>query len=146
MKTNKEIDELLQKSIQLAIANKNLYVTGEHVLLAMLQQEEFASLLLEFGVDVEDFSNDLKDYVETKLDKQQDNETDKIKKTQAVERIFNRSLTQVLFSGRERLTIYDIFVSMLSETKTYSSYLCIKYGIKQSEFIEFVKKYHYSKL
>ena len=140
MKTNKEIDELLQKSIQLAIANKNLYVTGEHVLLAMLQQEEFASLLLEFGVDVEDFSNDLKDYVETKLDKQQDNETDKIKKTQAVERIFNRSLTQVLFSGRERLTIYDIFVSMLSETKTYRSYLCIKYGIKQSEFIEFVKK------
>lgn len=146
MKTNKDIDELLQKSIQLAIANKNLYVTGEHVLLAMLQHEEFASLLLEFGVDVEDFSNDLKDYVETKLDKQQDNETDKIKKTQAVERIFNRSLTQVLFSGRERLTIYDVFVSMLSETKTYSSYLCLKYGIKQSEFIEFVKKYHYSKL
>ncbi len=146
MKTNKDIDELLQNSIAIAIEKKNIYVTGEHVLLAILNLDDFWNLLEDFGVDVEDFRTDLQDYLDTKLDKQQDLDSSKVMKTQVVERIFNRGLTQVLFSGRKELTIYDIFVSMMSETKTYTSYLCLKYGIKQSEFIEFVKKYHYSKL
>ena len=36
-------------------------------------------------------------------------------KHSALERVFNRAVTQVIFSGRKKLTIKDIFVSLLSE-------------------------------
>lgn len=144
MKPQKEIEQLIAKSTKLAQDSAHEYVTSEHVLSIMLQDNEFVNVLENFGVDITDFVEDLNNYLQQKLTKV--NNKKPPSKSAALERIFNRGLTQVLFSGRDNITLYDIFVSMMSESKTFSSYLCLKYGIKREQFIDFIKKYHYKKI
>ena len=45
------------------------------------------------------------------------------KKTNSVERVLNRCFTQVLFSGRQRMEIADVIISILSEKNSFGYYL-----------------------
>jgi ATP-dependent Clp protease ATP-binding subunit ClpA len=145
MKPQKEIETLLKRAEQIAREHNHEYMYTEHVALAMLDEEKFTNMLQDFGIEVHDFKDDLKQHMVTKIPQVKKSPTPMVK-TQSVERIFNRSLTQVLFNGRENITYYDIFVSMMSETKTFISYLCLKYNINKEEFVDYVKRYHYKRM
>jgi ATP-dependent Clp protease ATP-binding subunit ClpA len=145
MKPQKEIETLLKRAEQIAREHNHEYMYTEHVALAMLDEEKFTNMLQDFGTEVHEFKDDLKQHMVTKIPQVKKSPTPMVK-TQSVERIFNRSLTQVLFNGRENITYYDIFVSMMSETKTFISYLCLKYNINKEEFVDYVKRYHYKKM
>ena len=144
MKPQKEIEQLLVLSTRLAGQLNHEYVTSEHVLRCMLDDAEFIGVLKNYAIDVEELIDDLDLYLDRKLPKVSNKP--EARKSSALERILNRGLTQVLFSGRDRITFYDIFVSMMSESKTFTSYLCLKYGCKREEFIDFIKTYHYRKV
>jgi ATP-dependent Clp protease ATP-binding subunit ClpA len=145
MKPQKEIEQLLQQATKIANSHNHEYMQSEHLLYAMLNNEEFANVIAEYEVDLVDFTNDLKQYIKTKIPVC-NKKLDTVKKTQSVDRIFNRALTQVLFSGREKISFYDIFVSMLGEQKTFVSYLALKYGIQKDPFIDFVKRHHFKQI
>ena len=56
-------------------------------------------------------------------------------KTLSLDRVFNRAVTQVIFSGRTKLHCRDIFVSLLSETSSHAYYIlkkAVQQEIKQS--------------
>ena len=143
--SKKNVDKLLKSAEAIAKKYKHQYMFTEHVFLAMLNSEEFVNTLVDYGVEVDDLRNDVKDYLQEKLPSVKQSPTP-LTKTQSVERVFNRTLTMVLFNGRENITNIDIFVSMMGETKTFVSYLCLKYGINKEDFLDYVKRYHYKKM
>jgi len=137
MNTGREVDQCLESAGKIAQQMGHNYITTEHMLLAMLKRQDFAQVLIEYGVQVQNLMQDINDYLANKY--KNIGKSSGILKTQALERIFNRALTSVLFSGRESLTLYDLFVSMCSENNTHSSYFLIKYGVDKREFIDFLK-------
>jgi len=142
LKFSKEIENIIEQANRCAFDNKHKYITTEHLLFAMLNNKKFCKTLDEFGVDVIEFKNDVEEFIKIKLTKIPDLKPNGPHKTQALERTFNRAYTQVLFSGREKLTIYDLFISMMAETNTHSSYFIVKYGIDKEEFINFIRENH----
>jgi ATP-dependent Clp protease ATP-binding subunit ClpA len=52
----------------------------------------------------------------------------------------NRSVTQVLFTGRKVVTTIDLFLSIGSETNSHAHYYLLKYGITKNEFVPFWQK------
>ena len=58
------------------------------------------------------------------------------RRTNALERVFNRALTQVLFSGRSHIQLMDLFISMQAETISYARYFILKYGLDHNKLIE----------
>ena len=143
--SKKNVDKLLKAAEAIAREYKHQYMFTEHVFLAMLNSKDFVAILVDFGVDVEDMRNDAKDYLQQKMPTVKQSPTP-LNKTQSVERVFNRTLTMVLFNGRENITNVDIFVCMMGEQKTFVSYLCLKYGIHKEEFLDYVKRYHYKRM
>jgi ATP-dependent Clp protease ATP-binding subunit ClpA len=59
------------------------------------------------------------------------------RKTNGLERCFNRALTQVLFTGRRTVATVDLYLAMLAENNSHAQYFLLKYGIKKQEFIDF---------
>ncbi len=117
------------------------YVTLEHLVFAMLCEEKFYELIQNFGADAEYIKTNLEHYLKTKLD---DIKIDPVprgfkpKKTQTVERVLNRAFTQVLFSGRQSIELVDVFLSLLSEKRSYAVYYINKGGIERDKFADFV--------
>lgn len=62
------------------------------------------------------------------------------KKTNTLERVMNRSVTQVLFTGRRQVSTVDLYMSIATETNSHASYFLIKYGVTKSEFLSYWQK------
>ena len=146
MRFSKEIDALLERASQLAVKSKHRYITTEHLLLVMLRDKTFRNALIEFGVQVSEMEKEVENFV-SKNGILATGLTDAgQQKTQALDRVLNRAFTQVLFSGRNQLNVFDIFMSILTENSTHSSYFIMKYGIKKDELLSFLGENYAKKL
>ena len=140
VQTNPEIEIIVANATNVASSKNHEYVTLEHLLQAMVSSEEFGSFLANFGADVELMQTDIDVY----LDKQTylvSKVYDIVpKKTHSLERVFNRAYTQVLFSGRQSLQSIDLLLSIMTETKSYASYITFKYGLDRHKLVNLWNK------
>ena len=138
MKTAKEVDKCLDIATKFASKYGHSYISTEHMLLAILKNKDFAKLLYKFGVQLDELCLDLESHIVQQYAKYTQS---KPVKTQSLERVFNRALTSVLFTGREIVQIIDIFVSIMAENNSHSSYFLMKYNINRDDFLEFCKRH-----
>ena len=126
---NSSLEKIFNHAVDTAKKYKHDYVTIEHMLFAMLHDEDFKEFLLDFGIKVADMGKDLARYLETQLDSIQTKQEGEYtpKKTSSLERVFNRCFTSVLFLGKEEIEPVDIFLSMFSEDKSFVAWLMKKY-------------------
>ena len=134
---NPEIEVIVNNASESAKNLNHEYVTVEHLLLAITQHEPFGELLSNFGADLPGLQKDLTEYLNTQTYLTTEVEPVKPRKTHALERVFNRAYTQVLFSGRNHMQVLDLYISIFSETNSYSVYFLIKYGLDRADVVDF---------
>tara|TARA_B100001287_G_scaffold276739_1_gene289090 strand:- start:1643 stop:3886 length:2244 start_codon:yes stop_codon:yes gene_type:complete len=136
---SKELKAVFDKAVSDAKKLQHEYITLEHLLFAMLCEDTFGTMINGYGVDVEFMKKELENYLKTHLENIKIEEKKfKPKKTSAVERVLNRAFTQVLFQGRNDITIPDVFISILTEKKSWAFFITQKVGIKKDKFQEYM--------
>jgi ATP-dependent Clp protease ATP-binding subunit ClpA len=138
---SEQLQAIFEKAVNDCKKLNHEYVTLEHLVFAMLCEEKFFELIQNYGADT--------DYIKTNLEHHLKNKCEEItiesppknfkpKKTQTVERTLNRAFTQVLFSGRQSIELVDVFLSVLSEKRSYAVYYITKGGVDRDKFSDFV--------
>jgi ATP-dependent Clp protease ATP-binding subunit ClpA len=141
LQENPEIEKIVEAAVEYAVELGHKYVTVEHLSYALLNNENFAGILNELGVDLESLIAEIEDYLETKLNKLVNGIPEvEPKKTHALERVFNRAYTQVLFNNRTKMVPVDLFLSITGETQSFAAYFFIKYGIDKNKVVELHNK------
>ena len=136
---SKELQLVFDKSIKDAQKLQHEYITLEHLLYAMFCEENFINITTMFGADVDYIKANLEHHLKTNCEDIKIEETKfKPKKTATVERVLNRSFTQVLFAGRQHIELTDLLLSMLSEKKSISTYYLEKGGVEKQKFADFI--------
>jgi len=136
---SKELAAVFDKAVSDAKKLQHEYITLEHLLYAMLCEETFGTMINGFGADVDYMKKELENYLRTNLDNIKiDEKKFKPKKTSAVERVLNRAFTQVLFQGRNSINIADVFVSILTEKKSWAYFITQKVGVSKDKFQEYI--------
>ena len=136
MQNNPEIESILEQAQKIAVSKKHDYVTLEHLMLALVKHSRFWRCLEQFGTSPEAISKDLEIYLDSQAVLV--SSKDKVKeprKTNALERVFNRALTQVMFGGRRTMSTIDIWLAIMAETNNYASYFMLKHGVTKQEFV-----------
>jgi ATP-dependent Clp protease ATP-binding subunit ClpA len=136
MQQNPEIEQILAQAQKLARAKKHEYVTLEHLALSLVRHAPFNTVLKKFGVMVDALENDFEMYIDSQVHLKLQSNADP-KKTNALERVFNRALTQVLFAGRRQVTTIDLWLALMNENNSHAHYYFLKYGVDKKAFIEF---------
>ena len=137
MKNNHEIEQIVASAVKLAKDRQHEYVLTEHVLLALVRYQSFQTVLKDFGTDVDMLDAELEAYLQSLTSLVTTKKDVQPRKTNALERCFNRAMTQVLFTGRRELTTGDLYLAMMSETNSHAHYFLLKYGVKKVEFYEY---------
>ena len=144
MQDNPEIDAIIEGAVKIARTWKHEYVLTEHLLLSLIRHEPFRKTLNKFGCDVAMLETELCGYLDSCVSLVQDNEEATPRKTQGLERVFNRALTQVLFSGRRQIVTIDLYLAIMSETNSHAHYFVLKFGVSKGVFAEFWKRHYKS--
>ena len=141
---NPELEVIIKDATESAKSLNHEYVTLEHLLRSMVAYEPFNQLLTNFGVDSDALVRDLDEYLIHQTFLVNEGAESMPKKTNSLERVFNRALTQVLFSGRQQMQLIDLYLSIFSEHNSHANYFLLKYGVDNREaFVEYYNK-HYS--
>lgn len=143
MNNSPEIENIIEQAIAFAKARKHQYCTVEHLLLALINHTPFKKCLDSFGADTELMTQEVGSYLdglhamELKHIAMEDVQP---RKTNSLERVMNRSVTQVLFTGRRQVTTIDLYLSMASEGNSHAHYFLLKYGVNKQEFVNHWQK------
>lgn len=143
---NPEVEQIIEQAIQIAKQRKHAYVTLEHMLLSMISHQSFKRMLDTFGVDTDAMALDISVYIDNLRSMVVDQPEDGFqpRKTNTLERMFNRAVTQVLFTGRRQVETIDVYLSMLTETNSHANYFLLKWGVTRTEFVAHWQKYQVS--
>jgi ATP-dependent Clp protease ATP-binding subunit ClpA len=138
-----EIESIIEQAIAFAKDRQHQYCTVEHLLLALIKHTPFKKCLDSFGADIDNLTKEVEYYLDNlrsivmPIDQGQDISP---RKTNSLERVINRSVTQVLFTGRKQVTTIDLYLSMLSENNSHAHYYLLKYGVTKNEFVPYWQK------
>jgi ATP-dependent Clp protease ATP-binding subunit ClpA len=138
-----EIEAIIEQAIAYAKVRQHQYCTVEHLLLALIKHTPFKKCLDSFGADVDNLTKEVEYYLDNlrsivmPIDQGQDISP---RKTNSLERVINRSVTQVLFTGRKQVTTIDLYLSILSENNSHAHYYLLKYGLTKNEFVPYWQK------
>ena len=133
---NPEIETIIAKASEYAKELNHEYVTVEHLLLALITYNNFETMLREFGAEYDNLTAEVRLYLEGREEIVKEDEPSP-KKTYALERVFNRAFTQVMFSGRAHMQTIDLFISILQESNSHAVYFLLKYGIEGTKLVKF---------
>jgi ATP-dependent Clp protease ATP-binding subunit ClpA len=136
MQNNPEIEKIIEQAVRIAGSKRHEYVLTEHLVLSLIRHSPFRSVLQKFGTDVAAFEHDVQTYLDALPSKKTTTDIQP-RKTNALERVFNRALTQVLFTGRRAVTTADLYLAIMSETNSHAQYFFLKHGVTRTEFIRF---------
>ena len=137
MNTSPEIENIISKAIEKAKSYNHQYVTIEHLLYALITHQPFKKCLSQFRVEVDMMIDEVEGYLNA-LHAIKSNDPDCVpSKTNTLERVMNRGVTQVLFTGRKTVTTLDLYLSIATEGNTNAHYYLLKYGVVKGNFIDF---------
>lgn len=147
MQNNQEIEQIIEQATRIATEKRQEYVLLEHLLLALIRHVPFKNVLDKFGIDTEMMDKEVEAYLDSQtgiMVSNKSSSTIKPTKTVSLERVFNRALTQVLFTGRRKVTTGDLYLGIMPEVNSHAQYFLMKYGASREDFLEFWQT-HYQK-
>jgi len=140
MQQSPEIENIVERAIEEARMRQHEYVTVEHLLLALITHTPFKKCLNSFNVDVERMTDEVSAYLNGLHAIEVIDPGVQPKRTNTLERVMNRSVTQVLFTGRRQVTTIDLYLSIASEGHSHAHYFLLKYGVTKNEFLSHWQK------
>lgn len=138
---SKKVEKMVERAVVVANSNNHEYVTIEHILLSLLHEKDINELLLEIGSQPAKIKADVITFLSDPAFKKSENLKDvPAKRTSALNRTFQRALTQLVFSGRNELTNEAILLSILSEETSHAYYFLNKNGVVREKLIDQMRK------
>ena len=134
-----ELQSSLRLVVTLAKQRAHEYLTVEHLLLALLENENAVEALVACAVNVDQLGKDLIQYIDEHTPTVDINEDYSPQPTRSFDRILQRAIFHVQSVASSRLVEgSDLLVSMFSEHDTYAVYLLKKQGVTRLELTQYL--------
>lgn len=135
-----DIEQIILTAIDLAKKLKHEYVTLEHLTAVVLDDAEVRSMCYEVSADYEGLQSALLEYLKTECTElvKDPLEEPTPRKTQMLERVFNRALTQALFQGKKAINQLDLMASILAEDRSTSAVYAEQMGLTKGKVVSWL--------
>ncbi len=135
---SKELERALIKAIKDAKNRRNEYVTVEHMLLGLLDDDFTMSIIENCGGSKEELQKKLEDFLASSLPVFKENQKVDPKQTIAFNRVLQRAVNHVQSCGKKVVDTGDVLVSIFTESESHAVYFLSSEGVKKLEVLEYI--------
>ena len=132
------LEKTLRDSYQLATNNKHEYVTLEHLLLCLLEDQDALSVLRACAVDTNSLKINIENFISKDLENLKDNFTGEPKLTNSFQRVLQRAAIHVQSSGRENVTGANMIVALFSEKESHAVYFLHQQNMSRLDAVQYI--------
>jgi ATP-dependent Clp protease ATP-binding subunit ClpA len=119
---SRSLEQSLHRALALANERRHEYATLEHLLLALIEDQDAAAVMRACNVDLDKLKRNLVDYIESELDNLVMDADDDSKPTTGFQRVIQRAVIHVQSSGREEVTGANVLVAIFAERESHAAY------------------------
>jgi len=136
---SKELESTLNTAFKGARSKRHEFMTVEHLLLALLDNESAASVLRACGADLAALRRDLAEFVDstTPLIPEGDEERE-TQPTLGFQRVLQRAVFHVQSSGKSEVTGANVLVAIFSEQESQAVYYLKQQSIARIDVVNFI--------
>lgn len=119
---SRELEKTLHRSLSLANERRHEYSTLEHLLFALIDDIDAATVLRACGVDLDKLRSDLLEFLDKDLAGLATDRPGDPKPTAGFQRVVQRAAIHVQSSGRDEVTGANVLVALFSERDSHAFY------------------------
>ncbi len=136
---NKELESSLNGAFARARDKRHEFMTVEHLLLALLENDAARDALAACQADIDTLRNELDVFIDqtTPLIPEND-ETRETQPTLSFQRVLQRAVFHVQSSGRSEVTGANVLVAIFSEQESHAAYLLKKNDVSRLDIVNFI--------
>lgn len=136
---NKELESSLNGAFARARDKRHEFMTVEHLLLALLENDAAREALLACQADLDALRQELDIFIDqtTPLIPESD-ETRETQPTLSFQRVLQRAVFHVQSSGRNEVTGANVLVAIFSEQESHAAYLLKKNDISRLDIVNYI--------
>lgn len=139
--STKKVEKMVERAVAFANDNNDEYVTLEHMLLSLLHEKEINELILAVGGQPSKIKTEVVQFLSDPLLKKPPSlKGVPAKRTAALNRTFQRALTQQIFTGKSELTNEGVLLSILSEETSHAYCFLVNNGVVKEKLIVQLRK------
>ncbi|MBF7690263.1 ATP-dependent Clp protease ATP-binding subunit ClpA [Acinetobacter pollinis] len=136
---SRQLEVSLRLAVSLARQKRHEFLTVEHLLLALLDNDSAVNALKSCGADITTLRKELEEYIEKHTPKLAENSEQAPHPTESFDRILQRAIFHVQSSGGSRAVEgADVLVAMYSERDTFAVYLLKRHQINRVTLTQYL--------
>ena len=136
---NKELENTLNSAFKVARNKRHEFMTVEHLLLAMLDNQDASDVLTACGVEVKKLTSSLVEFINstTPLLNESDEERD-TQPTLGFQRVLQRAVFHVQSSGKKEVSGANVLVAIFSEQESQAVYLLKEQSVARIDIVNYI--------
>lgn len=136
---DKPLEHSLDLAFRIAYEKYHEFMTLEHLLLALLENDEIKKILLACSVDIVSLHIELSEFLDTNPSLPEvKNEKLEIQPTVAFERVLQRAIFHVQSSGKTEVSASNVLVAIFSEQESQAAYLLKKSNLSRLDVVNYL--------
>ena len=135
---SRSLEDGLHRALALANDRNHEYATLEHLLLALVDDQDAAAVMRACNVDIDLIRQQLTNYVDNELSSLVIEDGDDAKPTAGFQRVIQRAVIHVQSSGREEVTGANVLVAMFAERESHAAYFLQEQDMTRYDAVNYI--------
>ena len=135
---DKELEQTLNQAFREARANNHEFMTVEHLLLALLDNEVSRDILLACGADLTSLKFELNTFLQETVPLLPQNDDRDTQPTLGFQRVLQRAVFHVQSSGKQEVSAANVLVAIFSEQESQAVFFLKKQDITRLEVVNYI--------
>src|SRR6266699_3084229 len=135
---SRNLEQSLHRALALANERHHEYATLEHLLLALIDDQDAAAVMRACNVDTEKLKRNLASYLESELENLVTDGGEDSKPTAGFQRVIQRAVIHVQSSGREEVTGANVLVAIYAERESHAAYFLQEQDMTRYDAVNYI--------
>ena len=135
---SRSLEQSLHRALALANERHHEYATLEHLLLALIEDQDAAAVMRACNVDLDKLRRSLVAYIESELDNLVTDGDEDSKPTAGFQRVIQRAVIHVQSSGREEVTGANVLVAIFAERESHAAYFLQEQDMTRYDAVNYI--------
>ncbi|MEM7692955.1 MAG: ATP-dependent Clp protease ATP-binding subunit ClpA [Pseudomonadota bacterium] len=135
---SRSLEKALHQALAAANERRQEYATLEHLLLALVDDQDAAAVMKACNVDLDRLRRDLSEYIDAELDNLVVDGDDDSKPTASFQRVIQRAVIHVQSSGREEVTGANVLVAIFAERESHAAYFLQEQEMTRYDAVNYI--------
>jgi ATP-dependent Clp protease ATP-binding subunit ClpA len=135
---SRSLEKALHQALSFANERQQEYATLEHLLLALIDDQDAAAVMRACNVDLDVLKRNLVEYIDTELENLVIDGDDDSKPTAGFQRVIQRAVIHVQSSGREEVTGANVLVAIFAERESHAAYFLQEQDMTRYDAVNYI--------